>query len=70
MRKSRHPEGAAQHPGLNGNADEVQGDHIEVSPAPRQVHLKKRPDGLLTSDMDIPAHGPDEVRGVLERTRR
>jgi AbrB family looped-hinge helix DNA binding protein len=59
--------------GLRGG-DEVevvlQGDRVELAPAPRPVRLKKRPDGLLTSDMDIPAHGPDEVRDALERARR
>lgn len=57
-----------------GGGDEIEmtleGDRIELTPAPREVQLKSRPDGLLTSDLDIPAHGPEEVRNALERARR
>lgn len=58
---------------LNGG-DEVeitlQGERIELVPAPRQVTLSKGSHGILTSDLDLPPHGPDEVRDALERTRR
>jgi AbrB family looped-hinge helix DNA binding protein len=59
--------------GLNGG-DEVEivleGDRIELSPAPRQVRLRRGPHGLLTSDLDMQPHGPEEVREALERARR
>lgn len=58
---------------LNGG-DEVEitleGERIELTPAPRQVRLHKGPHGLLTSDLDLPPHGPEEVREALERARR
>lgn len=58
---------------LNGG-DEVEitlrGERIELVPAPRQVQLREGPHGILTSDLDLPAHGPDEVRDALERSRR
>lgn len=41
----------------------LDGDHISLAPAPRQVQLKSRPDGLLTSDLDIPTHGPERGQG-------
>lgn len=58
---------------LNGG-DEVEivleGDRIELSPAARDVQLHKGPGGLLVSDLDIPDHGPEQVREALERARR
>lgn len=58
---------------LNGG-DEVEitleGERLELTPAPRQVMLRKGPHGLLTSDLELPPHGPEEVREALERTRR
>ena len=58
---------------LNGG-DEVEitlhGERIELVPAPRQVQLREGSHGILTSDLELPAHGPDEVRDALERTRR
>jgi AbrB family looped-hinge helix DNA binding protein len=58
---------------LNGG-DEVEvtleGETIELAPAPRQARLRKGPHGVLTSDLDLPPHGPEEVREALERARR
>lgn len=57
-----------------GGGDEVEitleGDKIELSPAPRKVELRRGPHGLLTSDLKLPGHGPEEVRKALERERR
>jgi AbrB family looped-hinge helix DNA binding protein len=53
--------------------DEVEitlaGERIELVPAPRQVNLQKGRHGLLTSDLDLPGQGPDEVREALQRAR-
>ncbi len=58
--------------GLNGG-DEVEitfeGERIELVPAPRKVNLRKDRSGLLVSDLDLPSHGPNEVREALERAR-
>lgn len=58
--------------GLNGG-DEVeitlQGERIELVPAPRKVSLREARGGLLVSDLDAQV-GPDEVREELERIRR
>lgn len=58
---------------LNGG-DEVEisleGERIELMPAPRQVKLRQGSHGLLVSDLDLPPHGPEEVREALERARR
>jgi AbrB family looped-hinge helix DNA binding protein len=58
---------------LNGG-DEIEitrvGEKIELSPAPRQVHLRRGPRGILTAELNVPEHGPEEVREALERTRR
>jgi AbrB family looped-hinge helix DNA binding protein len=58
---------------LNGG-DEVEmaleGERITLTPAPRQVKLRRGPHGLLTSDLRLPGLGPKEVREALERTRR
>lgn len=58
--------------GLSGG-DEVEitlaGERIELSPAPRQVQMQEGPGGLLTSDLSLPPHGPDEVRDALEWER-
>lgn len=48
----------------------LEGDRIELVPAYRQVRLRRDPDGLLISDLDVPPHGPGEVREALERARR
>lgn len=57
--------------GLKGG-DEVEitleGDCIELVPAPRRVNLREGPEGLLVSDLDLQV-GPDEVREELERSR-
>jgi AbrB family looped-hinge helix DNA binding protein len=47
----------------------LEGERIELVPAPRQVSMRKGAHGILTSDLDLPAHGPEEVREALERTR-
>jgi AbrB family looped-hinge helix DNA binding protein len=47
----------------------LEGERIELVPAPRQVKLRKGPHGLLTSDLALSAQGPDEVRDALERAR-
>jgi len=56
---------------LNGG-DEVEitldGERIELVPAPRKVSLRKGPGGLLVCDVGVGV-GPDEVREELERTR-
>jgi AbrB family looped-hinge helix DNA binding protein len=66
------PKGLRAALGLNGG-DEVEitleGERIELVPASRSVSLRKGRHGLLTSDLNLPAHGPDEVRDALERTR-
>ncbi|MCO5316196.1 MAG: AbrB/MazE/SpoVT family DNA-binding domain-containing protein [Solirubrobacterales bacterium] len=49
---------------------ELVGERIELTPAPRPTGLKKNALGILTSDLDLPEHGPDEVRHALERSRR
>ena len=58
--------------GLSGG-DEVEitleGERIELAPAPRKVSLQKGPGGLLVSNLGVGV-GPDEVREELERTRR
>ena len=48
----------------------LSGERIEMTPAPRQVKLHRGPHGLLTSDLQTPPHGPEEVREALERARR
>jgi AbrB family looped-hinge helix DNA binding protein len=57
--------------GLEGG-DEVEitleGERIELVPAPRRVSLRKGPGGLLVSDVGVGV-GPDEIRDELERTR-
>jgi AbrB family looped-hinge helix DNA binding protein len=59
--------------GLSGG-DEVEisleGERIELAPAPREVELREGSHGLLVSDLELPPHGPDEVREALERVRR
>ncbi len=59
--------------GLSGG-DEVEisleGERIELAPAPRQVKLREDASGLLVSDLELPSHGPEEVREALERARR
>lgn len=59
--------------GLRGG-DEVEitleGERIELVPAPRKVSLREGPGGLLVSDLDLDREiGPDEVRDELERIR-
>jgi AbrB family looped-hinge helix DNA binding protein len=58
---------------LNGG-DEVEitleDERIELVPAPRQTRLRKGAHGVLTSDLELPPHGPEEVRAALERARR
>lgn len=58
---------------LNGG-DEVEitleGERIGLMPAPRQVQLRRGPRGILTAELNVPEHGPEEVREALERTRR
>jgi len=58
---------------LNGG-DEVEvtlaDERIELVPAPRPARLRRGPHGLLTSDLKVPGHGPEEVREALERTRQ
>ena len=58
--------------GLKGG-DEVeitlQGERIELVPAPRTVSLREAPGGLLVADGGV-GLGPEEVREELERTRR
>jgi AbrB family looped-hinge helix DNA binding protein len=46
----------------------LEGERIELVPAPRQVSLHKGPGGLLVSDVGVGV-GRDEVREELERTR-
>jgi AbrB family looped-hinge helix DNA binding protein len=46
----------------------LEGERIELVPAPRQVSLCEGPGGLLVSDVGVGV-GPDEVREELERTR-
>lgn len=46
------------------------GERIELTPAPRPTHLRRGPHGLLVSDLEMPPHGPEEVREALERARR
>lgn len=57
--------------GLQGG-DEVEitleGERLELVPAPRKVNLREAPGGLLVSDVGV-GLGPDEVREELERVR-
>jgi AbrB family looped-hinge helix DNA binding protein len=46
----------------------LEGERIELVPAPRKVSLCKGPGGLLVSDVGVGVE-PDEVREELERTR-
>lgn len=58
---------------LNGGDEveiDLEGERITLTPAPRQVRLRRGPHGLLTAEFDIPEHGPEKVREELERTRR
>jgi AbrB family looped-hinge helix DNA binding protein len=48
----------------------LMGERIELTPAPRPTHLHHGPHGLLTSDLQVPPHGPEEVRDALEQARR
>jgi hypothetical protein len=48
----------------------LEGERIELVPAPRKVQLRKSPHGILTSDLVLGTQGPEEVREALERTRR
>ena len=49
----------------------LEGERIELTPAFRQVQLRRSPNGLLTSDLRLPpGHGPEEDREALERARR
>lgn len=48
----------------------LEGERIELAPAPREVRLHRGPHGVLTSDLRLPGHGPEEVREALERVRR
>ncbi|HJX33242.1 MAG TPA: AbrB/MazE/SpoVT family DNA-binding domain-containing protein [Solirubrobacterales bacterium] len=48
----------------------LSGEKIELTPAPRPTHLHRGAHGLLTSDLQMPPHGPEEVRDALERARR
>ena len=57
--------------GLEGG-DEVEitleGERIELVPAPRKVNMQTGPGGLLVSDGRV-GGGPDEVRAELGRVR-
>jgi AbrB family looped-hinge helix DNA binding protein len=48
----------------------LQGERLELIPAPRQVELRAGSHGVLTSNLELPPQGPDEVREALERARR
>ncbi|MGA8744758.1 MAG: AbrB/MazE/SpoVT family DNA-binding domain-containing protein [Solirubrobacterales bacterium] len=48
----------------------LSGERIELTPAPRPTNLLRGPHGLLTSDLQVPPHGPEEVRDALEQARR
>jgi AbrB family looped-hinge helix DNA binding protein len=67
------PKSLRQALGLSGG-DEVEitlaGERIELVPAPRQVTMSEGAHGILTSNLDLPPLGPDEVREALERVRR
>jgi|GEM_PF-1015614 len=49
---------------------ELAGERIELTPAPRPTQLHRGPHGVLTSDIELPSHGPEEVREALVQTRR
>jgi AbrB family looped-hinge helix DNA binding protein len=49
---------------------ELAGERIELTPAPRPTQLHRGAHGVLTSDLELPPHGPEEVREALERARR
>lgn len=49
---------------------ELAGERIELTPAPRPTQLHEDSHGVLTSDLELPPHGPEEVREALERARR
>ena len=48
----------------------LEGERIELIPAPRQVKMRAGSHGVLTSDLNLPSQRPDEVREALERARR
>jgi AbrB family looped-hinge helix DNA binding protein len=59
---------------LNGGDEvevELEGERLTLTPAFRQVTLRRGPQGLLTSDLRLPSKiGPEDVRDELERIRR
>jgi AbrB family looped-hinge helix DNA binding protein len=67
------PKNARELLGLEGGGEvelSLAADRIEIASAPRAVSLRRGPHGVLTSDLDLPEQGPDEVRDALERARR
>lgn len=49
---------------------ELEGERIALTPATRQVRVRRGPHGLPAAEFGIPEHGPEKVREELERTRR
>lgn len=49
---------------------ELAGERIELTPAHRPTQLHRGPHDVLTSDLELPPHGPEEVREALEQARR
>jgi AbrB family looped-hinge helix DNA binding protein len=50
---------------------ELDGERLTLTPAYRQVKLRRGPHGILTGEfVGLPPHGPEKVREELERTRR
>jgi AbrB family looped-hinge helix DNA binding protein len=50
---------------------ELDGERLTLTPAYRQVKLRRGPHGILTADLGLPRPtSVEEVREELERTRR
>jgi AbrB family looped-hinge helix DNA binding protein len=57
---------------LNGGDEveiELDGERLTLTPAFRQVKLRRGPHGLLTAELGLPGVGPEQVRDELERVR-
>jgi len=50
---------------------ELDGERLTLTPAPRELKLRRGPRGVLTAEfVGLPEHGPEKVREELERVRR
>jgi AbrB family looped-hinge helix DNA binding protein len=49
---------------------ELDGERLTLTPAPRRAKVRRGPDGILSVELGIPEHGPEDVREELERIRQ